>query len=186
MQTTQERQDSTSARDPKKYRSIFREFGRAAISVLNLRFKLDKLNVPICQQPILSASRISTNSIKHLKYHTQLYFLQRLSLASVRQSAPTVDSSCSLSQFLSFSKSLPSFRSSLFPSSSHPQSSQTDLSKTLSSKDLPSPGCSFLVCLSSARSWSNLTARIVSQKGKSKVSLNGDDGIHMNMSIISV
>lgn len=48
---------------------------------LKMRFKPDKLNVPTCRQPISSASGMSTDGMKPLKYHTSLYFLQRLSLA---------------------------------------------------------------------------------------------------------
>jgi Protein of unknown function (DUF3435). len=48
---------------------------------LRLDFKKDKLNVPICRQPVSTSSGMTTDHIKPLKYHTYLYFLQRLSLA---------------------------------------------------------------------------------------------------------
>lgn len=48
---------------------------------LNIRFKKSVLNVPICRQPVSTPSGMSTDAIKPLKYHTYLYFLQRLSLA---------------------------------------------------------------------------------------------------------
>jgi hypothetical protein len=48
---------------------------------LKLDFKQDKLNVPICRQPVSTLAEMTTDPIKPLKYHTYLYFLQRLSLA---------------------------------------------------------------------------------------------------------
>ena len=48
---------------------------------LKLDFKKDKLNVPICRQPVSTSSGMTTDHIKPLKYQTYLYFLQRLSLA---------------------------------------------------------------------------------------------------------
>jgi hypothetical protein len=48
---------------------------------VRLKFKEDKLNVPICRQPVSTSSEMTTHPIKPLKYHTYLYYLQRLSLA---------------------------------------------------------------------------------------------------------
>ncbi|CAG8258763.1 unnamed protein product [Penicillium olsonii] len=48
---------------------------------LQLRFVKEKLNVPICRQPISTHCGISTHEIKPLKYHTYLYYLERLSFA---------------------------------------------------------------------------------------------------------
>lgn len=48
---------------------------------LQLRFVKEKLNLPICRQPISTHCGISTHEIKPLKYHTYLYYLERLSLA---------------------------------------------------------------------------------------------------------
>ncbi|KAJ5993062.1 hypothetical protein N7451_008786 [Penicillium sp. IBT 35674x] len=48
---------------------------------LKVKFKPEKLNVPICRQPVSTISGMKTHSIKPLKYHTYLYYLQRLSLA---------------------------------------------------------------------------------------------------------
>jgi hypothetical protein len=47
---------------------------------LQLRFVKEKHNVPICRQPISTYCGISTHEIKPLKYHTYLYYLERLSL----------------------------------------------------------------------------------------------------------
>ncbi|CAG8903702.1 unnamed protein product [Penicillium egyptiacum] len=49
---------------------------------VKLDFKQEKLNLPICRQPISTSSGMSTHGIKPLKYHTYLYFLKRLSLAA--------------------------------------------------------------------------------------------------------
>ncbi|KAJ5111419.1 hypothetical protein N7532_001954 [Penicillium argentinense] len=48
---------------------------------LNIRFKQKLLNVPICRQPVSTSSGMTIDDIKPLRYHTYLYFLQRLSLA---------------------------------------------------------------------------------------------------------
>lgn len=48
---------------------------------LQLRFVKEKHNVPICRQPISTHCGIRTHEIKPLKYHTYLYYLERLSLA---------------------------------------------------------------------------------------------------------
>ncbi|KAI2791759.1 hypothetical protein POX_c04637 [Penicillium oxalicum] len=48
---------------------------------LKLDFKPEKHNVPICRQPVSTSSGMGTHDMKPLKYHTYLYFLQRLSLA---------------------------------------------------------------------------------------------------------
>ncbi|KAE8383921.1 hypothetical protein BDV26DRAFT_287333 [Aspergillus bertholletiae] len=46
-----------------------------------LKFRKNKLNVPVCRQPISTGCRTRTHDMKPLKYHTYLYYLQRLSLA---------------------------------------------------------------------------------------------------------
>lgn len=48
---------------------------------LRLKFDKSKLNIPICRQPVSTAYGIRTHEMKPLKYHTYLYYLQRLSLA---------------------------------------------------------------------------------------------------------
>ncbi|KAJ5982359.1 hypothetical protein N7451_012459 [Penicillium sp. IBT 35674x] len=48
---------------------------------LKVKFKPEKLNVPICRQPVSTISGMKAHSIKPLKYHTYLCYLQRLSLA---------------------------------------------------------------------------------------------------------
>jgi hypothetical protein len=47
-----------------------------------LKFRKDRLNVPVCQQPISTGYGNRTHDMKLLKYHTYLYYLQRLSLAA--------------------------------------------------------------------------------------------------------
>ncbi|KAE8397492.1 hypothetical protein BDV37DRAFT_291961 [Aspergillus pseudonomiae] len=46
-----------------------------------LKFRKDKLNVPVCRQPISTGYGTRTHDMKPLKYHTYLYYLQRLNLA---------------------------------------------------------------------------------------------------------
>lgn len=48
---------------------------------VRLKFKKDKLNVPICRQPDSYYSGMTTHPMKPLRYHTYLYYLQRLSLS---------------------------------------------------------------------------------------------------------
>jgi hypothetical protein len=54
---------------------------------LELKFKAEILNVPICRQPVSTPLGMSTDAMKPLKYHTYLHFLQRLSLAVGRMRA---------------------------------------------------------------------------------------------------
>lgn len=48
---------------------------RAPRHSLQLKFREEKLNVPIYRQPISIAHGIRTHGIKPLKYHTYLYYL---------------------------------------------------------------------------------------------------------------
>jgi Protein of unknown function (DUF3435) len=66
----------------KSARDIFRTRVRAPRHSLQLRWKSSILKTPIFRQAVPSANGVHTSSSKALRYHTYLYYLQRLGLAT--------------------------------------------------------------------------------------------------------
>ena len=66
----------------KLVQDIFRTRVRSPRRSLQLRWKKSTLDTPIFRQAIPSTAGIQTSPSKALRYHTYLYYLQRLGLAT--------------------------------------------------------------------------------------------------------